>query len=192
MTDPVSDDGLTPPQGAARAPAEADLALPQPEAFLDMVSATEGTQRHGYNTAFGGGRITDLSSFPGTGRNTASGRHQITSNTFSDAQDALHRGAGGKVEWVELTCPVRPANRASVVCRRQADWIVGAFMPAWSGRRLWTTKLFQAPPRKGRWIKASVGKATVLAQIEGPEDLAVDNIVLGVTIGDPAAWDLPR
>lgn len=89
MTDHPGDDRLSPAQRVARARAEADLALPQTKAFLDMVSSTEGTRRHGYNTVFGGGRTNDLSSFPGTGRNTASGRYQITADTFSDARDAL-------------------------------------------------------------------------------------------------------
>ena len=87
MTDPVGD-GLTPAQRAARAQAEADLALPQTRAFLDTVS-TEGTQRHGYYTMYGGGRADDLSTFPGGGRHSPSGRYQMTAGTFARAQKAL-------------------------------------------------------------------------------------------------------
>ena len=119
-------------------------------------------------------------------------RHLEADEQCGDELVVIHRDGAGKVEGVELSCPIRPVNPASAECRRQADWILSAFLPDWSGRSPWMDKLFQTPPRKGRWIKATVGKATVLAQVDGPEDLAVETVVVGVTVGDPAAWDLPR
>ena len=34
--------------------------------FLNLLSRAEGTERYGYNTAFGGSRIDDLSRHPNT------------------------------------------------------------------------------------------------------------------------------
>lgn len=118
--------------------------------------------------------------------------HLEASEQCGDELVVLNRGADGKVESVELTCPVSPRGKAVARCRRQAAWIVSAFLPLWPGRDRWVAQLFQSPPRKGRWIKASVGAATVLAQTEGPADLDAADIVLGVTQGDPQSWDLPR
>ncbi|HEY4029664.1 MAG TPA: hypothetical protein VGM25_04930 [Caulobacteraceae bacterium] len=160
-------------------------------ACLLLASATETSARARAVSAF------DMA--PGAVKSAISARFGCSWARLLEADEqcgdelvVLHQGAAGKIEWVELTCPIRPANPASALCRRQADWILHALLPSWPGRSLWTTRLFRAPPRKGQWIKASVGKATVLAQVEGPEDLPVQNVVLGVTVGDPAAWDLPR
>ena len=63
--------------------------------FLDLLSRAEGTERYGYNTAFGGSRIDDLSRHPNTRKQftqtdgkknvtTASGRYQFLNSTWNN------------------------------------------------------------------------------------------------------------
>ena len=63
--------------------------------FLNLLSRAEGTERYGYNTAFGGSRIDDLSRHPNTRKQftqtdgkknttTASGRYQFLSSTWNN------------------------------------------------------------------------------------------------------------
>lgn len=85
---------------ATRAELEAALQNPNARKFLDLLSYTEGTQKHGYATAFGGGRIDDLSKHPRTSsgftqtdgkRNTttAAGRYQFLSGTWDEQAKKL-------------------------------------------------------------------------------------------------------
>ena len=85
---------------ATRAELEAALQNPNARKFLDLLSYTEGTQKHGYATAFGGGRIDDLSKHPRASsgftqtdgkRNTttAAGRYQFLSGTWDEQAKKL-------------------------------------------------------------------------------------------------------
>jgi muramidase (phage lysozyme) len=73
---------------------------PNVRSFLDMISAAEGTTKHGYNTLFGGGRVDSLTDHPRqlfdftetTGRpnkTTAAGRYQFLSNTWDEQAKKL-------------------------------------------------------------------------------------------------------
>ncbi len=73
---------------------------PNVQKFLNMLSAAEGTTTHGYATAFGGGRISDLSHHPKkfskfretTGRTnttSAAGRYQFIGRTWDSLQRKL-------------------------------------------------------------------------------------------------------
>ena len=114
------------------------------------------------------------------------------SEQCGDELVVLGSGANGAIESVELTCALRPSSRSQATCRRSAAWLVDSFLPSWAGRKRWVDQVFRKPPHWGRWIKTKVGRATVLAQAEGPADLDLENIVIGITRGDSAAWDLPR
>lgn len=68
--------------------------------FLDMISAAEGTTKHGYNTLFGGGKFDDLKDHPRilfdftetTGRKnktSAAGRYQFLSDTWDEQAKKL-------------------------------------------------------------------------------------------------------
>ena len=85
---------------ATRAELEAALQNPNARKFLDLLSYTEGTQKYGYATAFGGGRIDDLSKHPRASssftqtdgkRNTttAAGRYQFLSGTWDEQAKKL-------------------------------------------------------------------------------------------------------
>ena len=85
---------------ATRAELEAALQNPNARKFLDLLSYTEGTQKHGYATAFGGGRIDDLSKDPRTSSGftqtdgqknttTAAGRYQFLSGTWDEQAKKL-------------------------------------------------------------------------------------------------------
>lgn len=70
---------------------------PNARAFLDMISAAEGTTAHGYNTLVGGSRIASLARHPSltvrlssTLSSTAAGRYQFLKRTW----DALQRKLG--------------------------------------------------------------------------------------------------
>lgn len=73
---------------------------PNVQKFLNMLSAAEGTMTHGYATAFGGGRIADLSHHPKkssqfketTGKTnitSAAGRYQFIGKTWDSLQRKL-------------------------------------------------------------------------------------------------------
>jgi len=73
---------------------------PNVRSFLDMISAAEGTTKHGYNTLFGGGKVESLVDHPRqlfdftetTGRpnkTTAAGRYQFLSNTWDEQAKKL-------------------------------------------------------------------------------------------------------
>jgi len=73
---------------------------PNVRSFLDMISAAEGTTKHGYNTLFGGGKVESLADHPRqlfdftetTGRpnkTTAAGRYQFLSNTWDEQAKKL-------------------------------------------------------------------------------------------------------
>jgi muramidase (phage lysozyme) len=73
---------------------------PNVRSFLDMISAAEGTTKHGYNTLFGGGRVDSLTDHPRqlfdftetTGRpnkTSAAGRYQFLSNTWDEQAKKL-------------------------------------------------------------------------------------------------------
>ena len=85
---------------ATRAELEAALQNPNARKFLDLLSYTEGTQKNGYATAFGGGRINDLSKHPRTSSSftqtdgkknttTAAGRYQFLSGTWDEQANKL-------------------------------------------------------------------------------------------------------
>jgi muramidase (phage lysozyme) len=85
---------------ATRAELEAALNNPNARKFLDLLSYTEGTQQNGYATAFGGGKINDLSRHPRTSRDftqtdgkknttTAAGRYQFLSSTWDEQAKKL-------------------------------------------------------------------------------------------------------
>lgn len=67
---------------------------PNVRRFLDYIAQSEGTNEHGYRTAFGGGVIEDLSRHPGkrykftqtdgkANTTTAAGRYQFLSSTWN-------------------------------------------------------------------------------------------------------------
>lgn len=73
---------------------------PNVRRFLDVISAAEGTNTNGYNTAFGGGRIDSLADHPrqlhsftqtdGTPNKTsAAGRYQFLGSTWDDVAGKL-------------------------------------------------------------------------------------------------------
>jgi muramidase (phage lysozyme) len=73
---------------------------PNVRSFLDMISAAEGTTKHGYNTLFGGGKFDNLQDHPRqlfdftetTGKKnktSAAGRYQFLSNTWDEQAKKL-------------------------------------------------------------------------------------------------------
>jgi len=73
---------------------------PNVRSFLDMISAAEGTTKHGYNTLFGGGKMESLTDHPRTlfdftettgrpNKTTAAGRYQFLSNTWDEQAKKL-------------------------------------------------------------------------------------------------------
>jgi muramidase (phage lysozyme) len=72
------------------------LKVPHVRAFLDMISAAEGTTKYSYRTMVGGARIADLSQHPrrvvnlGNGLySTAAGRYQFLWRTWNGLQTSL-------------------------------------------------------------------------------------------------------
>lgn len=72
------------------------LKNPNVKKYLDLLSYTEGTEKHGYHTKFGGGRLEDLSQHPnkvwgrtGDGATTATGRYQFLGSTYKEQQKKL-------------------------------------------------------------------------------------------------------
>lgn len=72
------------------------LKNPNVKKYLDLLSYTEGTEKNGYHTTFGGGRWEDLSHHPnkvwgrtGDGKTTATGRYQFLGNTYKEQQKKL-------------------------------------------------------------------------------------------------------
>jgi muramidase (phage lysozyme) len=76
------------------------LENPNVRSFLGMIGSAEGTEKHGYNTLFGGGRVESLTDHPRqlfdftetTGRpnkTTAAGRYQFLSNTWDEQAKKL-------------------------------------------------------------------------------------------------------
>jgi muramidase (phage lysozyme) len=73
---------------------------PNVRRYLDMISAAEATQTHGYRTAFGGGKIAKLDDHPRVlhaftqtdgkkNKTGAAGRYQITLSTWDDVSSKL-------------------------------------------------------------------------------------------------------
>lgn len=78
-----------------RAQLEQHLHNPNVRQFLDYIAQSEGTIKHGYQTAFGGGLIDNLSRHPGkrhafkqmdgkSNVTTAAGRYQFLSSTWNN------------------------------------------------------------------------------------------------------------
>jgi len=76
------------------------LENPNVRSFLDMIGSAEGTDKYGYNTLFGGGKVESLADHPRqlfdftetTGRpnkTTAAGRYQFLSNTWDEQSKKL-------------------------------------------------------------------------------------------------------
>lgn len=74
---------------------------PRVRRFLDAIGSAEGTDTHGYNTAFGGGRLESLADHPrqlydfkqtdGTANKTsAAGRYQFLQSTWDDLAKSLN------------------------------------------------------------------------------------------------------
>ena len=83
-----------------RAQAEAYRNNPNVQAFLNAISEAEGTTKHGYETAFGGGRLSSLADHPRylkefkqtDGKNnstSAAGRYQFLGSTWDDMAKQL-------------------------------------------------------------------------------------------------------
>lgn len=84
-----------------RAQAEAYRSNPNVQAFLNAIAEAEGTTKHGYATAFGGGRLSSLADHPRTaskftettGRQnttTAAGRYQFLGRTWNEMAKGLN------------------------------------------------------------------------------------------------------
>lgn len=82
---------------ATREQLEAALQNPNARKYLDLLKYTEGTQTHGYATAFGGGKLGSLSAHPGTvhgftettgrkNKTTAAGAYQFLEGTWGPLQ----------------------------------------------------------------------------------------------------------
>ncbi len=87
----MSDQKLT-----RRQQAEMYLKDPNMRRYLDLLSFMEGTQKNGYYTKFGGGRINDLSRHPnqiwdktGDGATSATGRYQFLTDTWNEQAKIL-------------------------------------------------------------------------------------------------------
>ncbi|MGY4674231.1 glycoside hydrolase family 24 protein [Ursidibacter arcticus] len=79
-----------------RQQAELYLQDPKVKRYLDLLAFTEGTEKNGYYTKFGGGRIDDLSRHPnkvwgktGDGPTSATGRYQFLSGTWNEQAKLL-------------------------------------------------------------------------------------------------------
>lgn len=79
-----------------RQQAEIYLQHPNMRRYLDVLSYAEGTEKHGYHTKFGGGRIDDLSHHPninwgktGDGPTSATGRYQFVKGTWNEQAKLL-------------------------------------------------------------------------------------------------------
>ena len=82
---------------ATRQELEAALENPNARKFLELLKYTEGTQGHGYATAFGGGKLSSLAAHPGTShsftettgkknKTTAAGAYQFLKGTWGPLQ----------------------------------------------------------------------------------------------------------
>lgn len=80
--------------------AQQALQNPNVRAFLDMLSAAEHTEEHGYHTAFGGAKLAGLQDHPRTRKgftqtdgkkntSSAAGRYQFLERTWDDVAEKL-------------------------------------------------------------------------------------------------------
>ena len=104
---------------------------PNVRKMLNLISHTEGTEKHGYNTLVGGGRIDDLSRHPnkvglvtGDGKSTAFGRYQITGTTY--------RGLQKKYGFTDMSPQTQDAAAVALMSQRGAlnDVINGNYRAA--------------------------------------------------------------
>lgn len=79
-----------------RQQAELYLKDPNVRRYLDLLAFTEGTEKHGYHTKFGGGKIDDLTWHPnvnwdrtGDGPTSATGRYQFLKGTWGEQAKKL-------------------------------------------------------------------------------------------------------
>lgn len=79
-----------------RQQAELYLKNPNMRRYLDVIAFTEGTEKNGYYTKFGGGKISDLSRHPnltwgrtGDGPTSATGRYQFLTKTWNEQAKLL-------------------------------------------------------------------------------------------------------
>lgn len=83
-----------------RAQAEAYRNNPNVQAFLNAIAESEGTTKHGYATAFGGGKLPSLADHPRkmasfrettgrTNQTSAAGRYQFLGSTWDDVAGRL-------------------------------------------------------------------------------------------------------
>ena len=83
-----------------RAQAEAYRNNPNVQAFLNAIAESEGTTKHGYATAFGGGKLPSLADHPRkmasfrettgrTNKTSAAGRYQFLGNTWDEMAKGL-------------------------------------------------------------------------------------------------------
>lgn len=87
---------MSEPKLTRRQLAELYLQDPNMRRYLDVLAFTEGTQKNGYYTKFGGGRIDDLSRHPnkiwdrtGDGPTSATGRYQFLTGTWNEQAKLL-------------------------------------------------------------------------------------------------------
>lgn len=87
---------MSEPKLTRRQQAEMYLKEPNMRRYLDLLSYTEGTQKNGYYTTFGGGKIDDLSRHPnriwgktGDGPTSATGRYQFLTDTWNEQAKLL-------------------------------------------------------------------------------------------------------
>lgn len=87
---------MSEPKLTRRQQAALYLQDPNVRRYLDLLSYTEGTQKHGYYTKFGGDRIDDLTRHPnkiwgrtGDGATSATGRYQFLTGTWNEQAKLL-------------------------------------------------------------------------------------------------------
>lgn len=92
---------------------------PNVKSLLNLISFTEGTEKHGYNTLVGGGKIDDLSKHPNVvgletkdGKSTAFGRYQIVGKTW--------RGLQRKYGFTDINPESQDAAAVALIAQRGA------------------------------------------------------------------------
>lgn len=173
---------------ATRAQLEKYAQNPRVRKFLDLIAHTEGTEGNGYRTAFGGGRLSNLSDHPRysktfkqkngkTNKTSAAGRYQFLRGTWDGlARQYGLKDFGPQSQDIAAVALLAQNGALGRILKGDMQGAVRKAGPTWAS--LPTAPASYSQPTKSwqtvnRFLGGKIGPSQAQPQFERPQRISI-------------------
>lgn len=173
---------------ATRAQLEKYAQNPRVRKFLDLIAHTEGTEGNGYHTAFGGGRLSNLSDHPRysktfkqkngkTNKTSAAGRYQFLRGTWDGlARQYGLKDFGPQSQDIAAVALLAQNGALGRILKGDMQGAVRKAGPTWAS--LPTAPASYSQPTKSwqtvnRFLGGKIGPSQAQPQFERPQRISI-------------------